>query len=614
MVFDMIGGVGSGGFIAILLVLFRLTAEEALEEFSNLNVNILDKQDIDAKTRTAALRGCVDCLLVKYKIDRTTRLLDVTNRSKGCKLAVAISYKHNARSICILRNYPSQQAVSPNLTIAEAVLATLATPPLFTSTQILKDAATFDYISADWALSNPTQELITEAHETFGAEAKVACLLSLGCGNAGVFASPDSFSMEEWNKLLECLVMDSERKANNLASQMGPLGFHHRFSVSRGLERNRKGINIITTGIIIQHTQAYLEELQVSRQIEICINALRFQTEIVSLNQLRYLGGGQTLSPQLPPLTKTFVMRKKPWEFIEKVLLLKRDSGDTNGPRMLLVTGIGGCGKTQLMLRFMKEHKSRFTYQFFIDGSSEDRIRSDMVRNVRAIGTEHSQKTFEDCILFLSQLPRNGQSLLLYDNVDDPNLDLSSLLPQGDSCAIAITSRNHVLGELDPEAHLPLDIMAVEEATELLLHGSSRSTMVTDQVRKDIVALAETLGCLPIALQQACAYMRQAKCSASAYLSRLSKNRAKLLGRTIKYQVDMQSISTYAAFEMSFEKLPVPSQKLLRLVSYFHWAGFPLELIDQAAQHNFVYYEQTPVQHGDDFYIGRQLLESIFFR
>ena len=52
-------------------------------------------------------------------------------------------------------------------------------------------------------------------------------------------------------------------------------------------------------------------------------------------------------------------MRKEPWDFISKILLGPRESDDTDEPRMLFVTGIGGCGKTQLMLKFMKEYKER---------------------------------------------------------------------------------------------------------------------------------------------------------------------------------------------------------------------------------------------------------------
>ena len=72
-----------------------------------------------------------------------------------------------------------------------------------------------------------------------------------------------------------------------------------------------------------------------------------------------HAGSQDILSLQLPPLTQTFVMRKEPWEFINKTLLGPKRSEDTDGPRMLVVTGMGGCGKTQIMLKFIKEHGSK---------------------------------------------------------------------------------------------------------------------------------------------------------------------------------------------------------------------------------------------------------------
>lgn len=609
--FDMIGGVGSGGFIAILFVVLGLKIEDSIEEFTNLSVNVLDKQGVDADTRTAILSEHVDGLLKKYQIDRTSRLLDLNERSKGCKLAVPVSYKQHVGSICILRNFSSRRETTPNLTIAEAMMATLTTPPLFTSTQVLKDAATFEYIGADWTHSNPTQEIIAEAHEAFGAEAKVACILNLGCGHPGIFISPNHSNLDEWNQFLERLALDAERKAQTLDAQMGRLGIYSRFSVSNGLERITSAATI-GLGEIMTHTKVYLDDTQVTRKMDSCVESLRIRDGVSSLDQIRHTGGQAILTPQLPPLTKTFVMRKKPWEFVERVLLGPRDPNDIDGPRMLFITGIGGCGKTQLMLRFMKEHKSQFAYQFFIDGSSEDRIRADIIRNVRALGTEYSQKGFEDCVLFLSYPSREGRSLLLYDNVDDPNLDLSSLLPQGDACAIAITSRNGLLGDTQPEVHLQLDIMSLDEATELLIHGLSLSASALDRVRSDVLELAQALGCLPIALQQACAYMRQAKCSPREYLERLSVNREKLLGQAIKLQVNMRSISTYAAFETSFRRLPRASQKLIRLLSCLYWGRFPLELVKLAARYKFAEYDMAFVEHGDDYHTGKMLLEDIF--
>ncbi|KIM23913.1 hypothetical protein M408DRAFT_248878, partial [Serendipita vermifera MAFF 305830] len=610
-IFDMIGGVGSGGFIAILLVILRLTVEEALEEFTNLSVNVLDKHDIDAQARTAALRQYVDNLLVKYKVDQNHRLLDGDDRPNGCKLAIPVSYKRHAGSICVLRNYATRQEQTFNLTVAEAMMATLATPPLFTSIPILKDAATFEYIGADWTLSNPAQEIITEAHNAFGAEERVACLLSLGCGHPGVFGAPDSSSSADWSQFLEQLVMNAERTAQTLESQIGRLGIYHRLSVSNGLEgaimKTKKD-----PGDIMTHTKVYLDDTRVSQQMDKCTETLRLREGAIPLEQLRYRGGPAVLPLRLPPLTKTFVMRKRPWEFVEKVLLGPRDPKDIDGPSILFVTGMGGCGKTQLMLRFMKEYKSRFTHQFVIDGSSEDRIRADVVRNMRALGTEHSQKSFDECLLFLSHPPSNVQLLLLYDNVDDPDIDLSSLLPGGDACVIAITSRNSLLGDLHPKSHLNLDVMSPEEATQLLLYEFDSSVPIPDQMKKDSLSLAEALGYLPIALQQARAYMLQTKCSAKEYLRRLLKNRENLLRKAVKHQTDMQSISTYAAFETSFGRLPRASQKLLWLLSYFHWRGFPLELVNVAALHEFSNYRQTWLEADDDFHVGKELLETTF--
>ncbi|KIM24491.1 hypothetical protein M408DRAFT_232186 [Serendipita vermifera MAFF 305830] len=230
-VFDMISGVGSGGFIAILLVIFGLSAQEALDEFTDLCANVFDKRGVDAETRTVALKQHIDKLLEKHGVDQSTRMLDPVDSSMKCKLAIPISYKRHAGSICILRNFSVRREKTPNLTVAEALLVTLATPPLFTPTQISKDSAAFEYMGADWTLSNPTEEIITEAYEAFGAEERVACVMSLGCGHPGVFVAPNVSDIAAWNEFLENLVTSSERKAQAIDSRMGHLGLYHRFSI-----------------------------------------------------------------------------------------------------------------------------------------------------------------------------------------------------------------------------------------------------------------------------------------------------------------------------------------------------------------------------------------------
>jgi hypothetical protein len=71
-------------FIALLLVVFGLTAEQALEEFSELSTNVLDFQG-DAPARTTVLRSHINSLLLKYGIEKEMLLVDSDSRSNGSK-------------------------------------------------------------------------------------------------------------------------------------------------------------------------------------------------------------------------------------------------------------------------------------------------------------------------------------------------------------------------------------------------------------------------------------------------------------------------------------------------------------------------------------------------
>jgi hypothetical protein len=73
-------------FIAILLTVFGLTANETLEEFIDLSTNILDIQGVQPDARTAALKVYIHNLLIKYGIMEEMRLMDPNPRSKDCKL------------------------------------------------------------------------------------------------------------------------------------------------------------------------------------------------------------------------------------------------------------------------------------------------------------------------------------------------------------------------------------------------------------------------------------------------------------------------------------------------------------------------------------------------
>jgi tetraacyldisaccharide-1-P 4'-kinase len=59
----------------------------------------------------------------------------------------------------------------------------------------------------------------------------------------------------------------------------------------------------------------------------------------------------------MPPLTSYFVMRREPWEKMKRGLL--GDNTEEEEQRIMVISGMGGCGKTQLVIHFAKEFKRR---------------------------------------------------------------------------------------------------------------------------------------------------------------------------------------------------------------------------------------------------------------
>jgi hypothetical protein len=183
-------------------------------------------------------------------------------------------YRNNVGATCVLRNHIVRQEPSPNLTVAEAMFATSAIAPMFTPIGIGKDFATFEYISGDLGLSNPIREVITGAYHAFGAEATVACLLSIGCGPSGVKSLPTTSDSTDRIEFLEQLALDSERVAQEMASQMSQLTLYHRLSVNYGLETSQ-GRAWRDPQTSAPQTVAYLGDLEVVALVDLCIDAIK---------------------------------------------------------------------------------------------------------------------------------------------------------------------------------------------------------------------------------------------------------------------------------------------------------------------------------------------------
>jgi hypothetical protein len=93
------------------------------------------------------------------------------------------------------------------------------------------------YIGADLGANNPVGELLSEASALFGANSKVAILLSLGSGHPGTISMPITDETRK-SDIYRQIISDSEVLAEEIKKRVENAGIYFRFSVRQGMQKN----------------------------------------------------------------------------------------------------------------------------------------------------------------------------------------------------------------------------------------------------------------------------------------------------------------------------------------------------------------------------------------
>ncbi|KIM29797.1 hypothetical protein M408DRAFT_67375, partial [Serendipita vermifera MAFF 305830] len=312
------------------------------------------------------------------------------------------------------------------------------------------------------------------------------------------------------------------------------------------------------------------------------------------------------------PLTSFFVMRQKSMNALIKHLV----DSKTPQQHIVIVAGMGGSGKTQLALKFARDFEQSFKLIMFIDASSADTLKKGLLSRIRALGRNYSPENVEDALGILANpddpVVRNW--LIIYDNADDPDLDVQRYIPVCDTGAILITTRNTTLRHLSPEGYLELDVMSTEEAVTALLQAALPPTAKpTSRDREAAIAITRQLGHLPIAIIQAGCYIRQQQCLYE-YSDMLKADRKATLERPARNQRDMLKYghSVYAALDITLNAISERSRHLLSILSSVHFTGFPRLVFSTAAKSGFSLEVIKLVDRSQEFQTTIDFLKRIF--
>ncbi|KAJ7810086.1 hypothetical protein B0H14DRAFT_2379321 [Mycena olivaceomarginata] len=245
------------------------------------------------------------------------------------------------------------------------------------------------------------------------------------------------------------------------------------------------------------------------------------------------------------------------------------------GQHIYLLYGLGGGGKTQIALKFINE-SSQFSDIFFIDTSTIVTIETGL-KNI-AIVKDFGDSP-QDGLLWLTS--KAEEWLLLFDNADDPSINLNDFIPQCNHGNIVITSRNPGLC-VYTGLHSLVSDMEEEDAVALLLKSAAQeATIGTEQIATEIA-----LHYLPLAIVQAGAFISKSQ-DLDSYLALYTRNQARLLSEKPAQSHDRYAWTVYTTWQMSFDRLNPPAAMLLQLCSFLYHNGLSEHIFSYAAKYTF---------------------------